>query len=244
MKNFIFILFILIFIACNTNAQKKTNKTTIAKNIDATTFEQLIAKDSNTQLIDVRTAEEYNTGHIHNAQNINYNNPNFETEISKLDKDKPVFIYCLSGGRSGNALKTLQSKGFKEIYNLEGGIISWKANDKKIEVLVNNSLPHDLINMESYNHLLTKNTLVLVDFYATWCAPCKILSPIVESLEKEMNNSFKLEKLNYDNCNTLIKPLQISSIPLLILYKNGKEVWRKKGITSKEELKSIILEYK
>ncbi|QQR97945.1 MAG: thioredoxin [Sphingobacteriales bacterium] len=243
MKNIILAsLFIFNFIGCNSNNNKQNDtEVIIAKNVDVNEFEKLISSNNDAQLIDVRTEGEFITGFIPKAKNINFNNPNFAQEISKLDKNKPVYVYCLSGGRSSSAMKVMQQQGFKQVYNLQGGIMSWKGNSKAIELPKNNNPSDDsTITLDAYKQLISKNKLVLVDFYAPWCAPCKILSPIVESVEKEMNGTFKLEKLNYDNCNELVKPLQISSIPLIILYKNGQEVWRKKGISTKDEITMII----
>jgi thioredoxin 1 len=247
MKNLsIFISFLFLLLSCNSsNSQNNNTESQVFKNVSVNEFENLINTTENAQLIDVRTEGEYSTGYIPKSKNININNQNFLSEISTLDKNKPVYVYCLSGGRSGNAMKILQQNGFKQVYNLEGGIMSWKGSNKIIE-MPNSSTANTsaTISEENFKKLINSNSLILVDFYAPWCAPCKILSPIVESLEKEMNGAFKLEKLNYDNCNALVKPLSISSIPLLVLFKDGKEVWRKKGVSTKEELAKIIEQFK
>jgi phage shock protein E len=78
------------------------------------------------QLIDVRTPEEFKNGHIKNAKNINFNGNDFKSQMEKLDKSKPLYIYCQSGGRSGRAAKILSEMGFKQIYDLKGGFGSWK----------------------------------------------------------------------------------------------------------------------
>ena len=81
------------------------------------------------QLIDVRTAEEYNSGHIKNAVNLDIFNRNAFTAYAKeLDVNQPVFLYCRSGSRSRSASKLLVGLGFKEIYDLKGGYINWKNN--------------------------------------------------------------------------------------------------------------------
>ena len=84
------------------------------------------------QLVDVRTPEEYQSGHIGNAQNININAANFKAQMEKLDKSKPVAVYCAVGGRSGRASALLTQWGFKTVYDLQGGISVWQANGKKV----------------------------------------------------------------------------------------------------------------
>ena len=79
------------------------------------------------QLIDVRTTREYNSGHITNAINVDVSNRKVSQQyIEKLDKEKPVYLYCRSGSRSQRASKLLVELGFKEIYNLKGGYLNWK----------------------------------------------------------------------------------------------------------------------
>ncbi|HMR15026.1 MAG TPA: rhodanese-like domain-containing protein, partial [Mariniflexile sp.] len=81
----------------------------------------------NVQLVDVRTPEEYNEAHIENAINIDVNGNNFTNEIAKLDKSKPVYIYCRSGGRSANAANIMQQEGFKTVNDLDGGFLNWQS---------------------------------------------------------------------------------------------------------------------
>ncbi len=83
------------------------------------------------QLIDVRTPGEFAEGHLENAVNINVNSNDFAAQVEKLDKEQPVYIYCKSGGRSGNAGKQLEAMGFKTIYDLKGGILSWDGKTVK-----------------------------------------------------------------------------------------------------------------
>lgn len=89
-------------------------------------YEQAIT-DQNVQIIDVRTADEFADGHVKGAKNINIQNKNFELIANDLDKEKPVYIYCRSGMRSAKAGKALEEMGFKEIYDLKGGILAWKG---------------------------------------------------------------------------------------------------------------------
>ena len=81
------------------------------------------------QLVDVRTIEEFREGHLNNAQNICVTDAGFEENILKLDKDKPIYLYCRSGKRSARAAKMLKDLGFKEIYDMEGGYLNWERHD-------------------------------------------------------------------------------------------------------------------
>ena len=85
------------------------------------------------QLVDVRTPEEYKTGYIEHSQNIDYTSPTFEQDLVKLDKTKPIMVYCKSGGRSGKCSKKLKEAGFIKVYDLEGGIAKWQFDGNEIK---------------------------------------------------------------------------------------------------------------
>ena len=78
------------------------------------------------QLIDVRTAREFGASHIQGAKNIDFYSGQFKNEFNKLNKNKPVYIYCRTGSRSRHASNKLADMGFTEIYDLKGGIVRWK----------------------------------------------------------------------------------------------------------------------
>lgn len=87
------------------------------------------AKIQNTarlQIVDVRTPEEFQAGHIAGAQLINWYENNFNQAVAQLAKDQPVLVYCAVGGRSGQAYDRLKSLGFKEVYDLKGGFDAWR----------------------------------------------------------------------------------------------------------------------
>lgn len=91
---------------------------------------QSILELEDVQLVDVRSSEEYKEVHVVNAQNIDFNSPTFDDDITKLDKAKPVILYCKGGGRSAKCAKKLKDAGFKKVYDLEGGISKWKHSEK------------------------------------------------------------------------------------------------------------------
>ena len=126
MRNFFLILTIIsLLFNCNITANSSF------QDINSDELETFIDKKY-VKLIDVRTPNEYNTGHIKTAINIDYYDEDFDSKINKLDKSKPIVFYCKSGGRSSKSASKLIQNGFKEIYNLEGGIDKWILNGKEI----------------------------------------------------------------------------------------------------------------
>ncbi len=124
MKNSIYyFLFIgLFFASClGQNSDK-------FQSIDVKQFSKLINTEQNVQLVDVRSPAEYADSHIEKSININLNSEGFEPNVQKLDKTKPVYVYCQAGGRSKKAAIKLHELGFKQIIELDGGISDWKTN--------------------------------------------------------------------------------------------------------------------
>ena len=121
MRNLFTLSALLLTVFCQSQVASKTTV------IDLETLKtEAIGKD--VQLIDVRTANEYNSGHIDDAVNIDImNNATFEQEVQKLDKSKPVFLYCKLGGRSKRASKKLEELGFEKIYDFSGGYSAWNS---------------------------------------------------------------------------------------------------------------------
>lgn len=125
MKYTILIALMSIFVfSCNAQDSK------VYKVVAPAKYEETINKAKVT-IIDVRTPGEYAEGHIKDAKNINVMDANFKDQISKLDKNKPVYIYCRSGARSNRAGKIMEELGFKEVIDLQGGILSWKGTLNK-----------------------------------------------------------------------------------------------------------------
>lgn len=91
-------------------------------------FKQAVEQAKNAILLDVRTPEEYAEGYIEGATNIDWTGSSFDEETSHLDKTRPVFVYCRSGKRSASAASALRSAGFKEVYELKGGIMKWQED--------------------------------------------------------------------------------------------------------------------
>ena len=127
---FSFAVFLLMGItACNStnNTSASANGQGIYKVISPADFKAgLAANAAQLQLIDVRTPQEVAAGAIEGSANLDFNAAGFKEKIEALDKEKPVHLYCASGGRSGKTLKMMQNMGFKEVYDLKGGYSNWK----------------------------------------------------------------------------------------------------------------------
>lgn len=95
-------------------------------------------------------------------------------------------------------------------------------------------------NAQFYNKIRTSDKLVVMDFFATWCGPCKMLTPIFESLSKEMSDQVDFAKIDIDRSLEIAQEYEIVSVPTMIIFKNGKEVQRIVGFVPKEQIKSKI----
>lgn len=96
---------------------------------------QELAQMEDVQLVDVRTPGEYEEAYIDGFQNIDYLSDTFSADIEKLDKSKPVIVYCKSGRRSANCAEELKEKGFVKVYDLDGGIEKWKYEGFDVKTL-------------------------------------------------------------------------------------------------------------
>ena len=200
-------------------------------------FEKQLIATKGEQLIDVRTSQEFGKYRITSAKNIDFRSPDFRKEIEKLDKTRPVLIYCLSGVRSKSALAIFQEAGFKTVYDLEGGINAWSKAGKPIDQDLSGK---GELSSKEYETIISTKGYVLVDFYAPWCAPCRKMLPIVEDLSKTYPGKFKLLTVDFDQNRLLAKEKNIMSVPYLVIFKNGKKIWDKNGEASKEELMKIL----
>jgi thioredoxin len=219
-------------ISCESNnAQTKT--------IPTLEYQQLLTETKNNQIIDVRTEIEYMEEHLHNAININFNGNDFEANIKKLDKTKPTFIYCLSGGRSGSAMEIFAKNGFKQVYNMQGGILQWKGDQLPLTGAEENPSWKGM-SKEEFEKITNGDIPVLVDFNATWCGPCKKLKPILAEIEKEYVGKIKVVAIDVDENKSLAESMKVTNIPLLIYYKKGKVEMNIEGFADKARLVSAM----
>lgn len=203
------------------------------------TAEEFAAKSDATPsgtIIDVRTAAEYEKGHLNKAVNVDWNAPDFKQKSTAFNKEKPLFVYCLSGGRSAAAARQLRQDGFKNVYELTGGFIQWRS--KGLPEASSKSTGG--LDAAKYAALLHNSKMVLIDFYADWCAPCKKMKPYLDEIGKTQAQKVTIHRINADDNPELCKSLQIKALPTLLLYKGEKVVWRQEGFVSKEALQEVL----
>mgnify|MGYP001793787732 CR=1 FL=1 len=94
--------------------------------------------------------------------------------------------------------------------------------------------------MGDFNKIIKRDKPVLVDFYATWCGPCKMMPPILDDLKNRMGDKATIIKIDVDKNQHLARKLSVRGVPTLVLYKKGKIVWRESGVRQAGELEKII----
>ena len=119
------------FVSCGQKSKEKSEDQDSGSKISLISASELNKANDQILLIDVRTPEEFNSGHIENAINIDYKSDSFKDVIGKLDTDQEVYVYCKVGGRSGRSATILKEMGFKNVYDLEGGILAWEKEGLK-----------------------------------------------------------------------------------------------------------------
>lgn len=226
--------------ACNVSendSSTRQEENVINKIISVEEFDKM--SQPGVQLIDVRTAEEFSGGCIKHAVNMDVNQPRFLANLKKLDQSKPVFVYCLSGGRSAKAAEQMKELGFKEVYNLRGGIMKWQAEGRLLSNARVTSLNKEITTAE-FNSKVKQKQKVIVDFYAPWCIPCKKMAPYLEKINIEDTSQLIVYKINADENKSLCKALKVEGLPVLEFYNEGKLVWRHEGLMEETELRKRI----
>lgn len=94
--------------------------------------------------------------------------------------------------------------------------------------------------MSKFKELINSELPVLVDFYATWCGPCKMMSPILEEVAAKMKGQVKIVKVDVDKNPNAAEAYQVRGVPTLILFKNGKQLWRQSGVIQANQLIQLI----
>lgn len=198
-----------------------------------------LSTNKSIQLLDVRTQQEFDDKHLKDAINIDWKDQStFTSTAASLDKSKPLYIYCLSGGRSAAAAKKLTALGY-DVFDIEGGIIQWEANKSPI-ISATEKTKVKGMSMEEYNAIIQSADIVLIDFHAPWCPPCRKLAPIIDNISKKYDGKVKVIKIDVDQNDQLTKELGIKSIPMLYVFKKGKQTWSYNNFISQKKIEKQL----
>lgn len=237
MKNILLVFSIAILYVCN-GCNTSKNETLGSKE-----FSEII-KQNGVQLIDIRTPEEFSTGYIEGATNIDFYDQAFAEKMNKLDKKRPLAMYCKSEGRTKEALKMIADAGFEKIYMLKGGLLSWEHDGFKLITPKPVEPTAKSISKEEYEKLINSAKIVIIDFNATWCRPCLMLKPILDKISTEYaSKNVKVVSIDVDESKALSNDLKVNEIPLLLFYKDGKLMEQMIGFNPEETIVQVIEKY-
>jgi len=206
-------------------------KPVVGKNhqVGVADFEKLV-QDGKVTLVDVRTPQEYAQGHIKGAINVDWKNRHFADNIQKVvGNDKPAAIYCRSGNRATRAMYAMDALGYNEVYNLENGIKSWKAENKPLKTLEVKGDKHHL-DVENFNNAIQGQVGKLVDIRTAKEYEAYHIPGSINIDYKKDNFKEEMEKLGKD-------------VPVLIYCRSGGRSGRATKLLDKEGFKVYNLDH-
>lgn len=190
-------------------------------------------------VLDVRTPAEVAQGKIANASVIDFNAEGFERKVGLIDRERPVFVYCRSGGRSGRAVALMTKLGFKKLYNLQGGITAWSAAGLPLDTSnVQPAASGEVTSPEVFDAALKKDKRVLVSFHTKWCTPCQKMAPVVDALAASLKSA-KVMQVDVDASEALATREKVQGVPVFVLYVDGQEKGRLTGEQTKQALEAL-----
>jgi thioredoxin 1 len=222
---------LLVFTGCF--AQKQSNE------LEPALFKSTWEKSKDAFLLDVRTPEEYAKGAITFSRNIDYRSEGFDAEVEKLDKKKTYFVYCLSGGRSGQAAEQMRNAGFKNVTELKGGILAWQKAGFPLEVKAG-SVKTQGMDDAAYLQMIKSDKIVLIDFYAPWCGPCRRMEPLLKEVSEFYKGKATIIRINIDEHPEIAKKQKIDEIPFFKYYVNGEEKGNYIGELNRETFDRLL----
>jgi thioredoxin len=227
------LIIFIVFVSVLVQAQERLSPKEFRKKLD---------NSNDALLLDIRTPQEIAKGYLKNAVFIDFYDSSFKQQVATIDRDKPVFVYCAIGGRSWDAAKIMHEMGFKNVYDLKGGIIVWKIKNYPFVKLKSDSARQGMNKIE-FEKMIVNTPLTFVDFYAPWCTPCKIMVPALERIEQEMKDSVLIVKINADENLQLMKDYGLKALPYIMVLQGSKIVFRQEGFMNEEDMRNIIRKY-
>jgi thioredoxin 1 len=236
MKHLLLSLILVVLFSCTNHSQQNQG----IHLLPPVEFAEALKMQAGSTIVDVRTPEEFQGGHLKDAVNINIYDADFDARIGKLDKKAPVYVYCKAGGRSADAAARLQSMGFASVYDLKGGFMAWSAAG--MESTQANHIAEEKFTPADFDALIHSETPVMIDYYAPWCGPCKKMEPILKQLSVEYAGKVQIIRINVDEAATVVKTKKIENIPVVSTFKNGSEIRRVSGFQDETSMRLLLEE--
>jgi thioredoxin len=236
MKGILLSTLMIFFFSCTNHSQQQRG----VQLVSVKAFAEALQATSSATIIDVRTPEEFQGGHLKGAVNFNVLASEFANQVGQLDRDHAVFVYCKAGGRSADAAAIMKDMGFTIIYDLQGGYMAWSAAG--MESTKAERIQEEKFTIADFEKLLASGTPVFIDYYAPWCGPCKKMEPILSKLSSEFAGKVEIVRINVDEAANLVKSQKIDNIPVISTFKNGQEIKRVSGFQDEAAMRILIEE--
>lgn len=218
--------------------QALTQETQRVEKLPVRAFSEAIAATDSAVILDVRTPEEFADGHLPGALNINWNGDSFEEHVELLDKSRPIYLYCRSGGRSNSAAVKLRELGFSQVFDMQGGIMAWRS--ESLPEIGSAPVAEEGMDIDAYNKILRSHDRVLVDFYANWCLLCIQMEPYLTRIKQDMGEDIAVLRINIDQHPLIAHELGVSALPVLVLYENANRTWSHQGYLDEESIREQL----
>ena len=202
-------------------------------------------KNHNTLILDVRPKAEFEKNQLPGARNLPVNDPEFDNKLKTVSKELKIMVYCHDGLDAEKVAGKISKAGF-EVIALQGGITKWAEEGFNVVYKTGGSISNSnftKVEDEFYHHIEGEK-LVMIDFFTTWCGPCKMMAPFVDRLMREKSEEVTIMKIDIDREVGLGQKYKIESIPTLVLFKNGEQLYYKPGYHSYEDMLALIEKYK
>lgn len=208
----------------------------LAEDLEPAAFKSALEKKPGV-VLDVRTPEEVAKGTLPGASVIDFRGPKFEQKVALLAKNTPVYVYCASGNRSGQAATLMTSKlGFTNVVNLSGGMRAWNAAGLPVESHGAPVASGSETTVAAFDALLSSHKKVLVDFRTPWCTPCQQMEPVVAGLKLP---GVEVVKVDVDASEALAAREKVEGVPVFVFYEAGKEKRRLSGLQTAKALEGM-----
>lgn len=207
-------------------------------------------KEGNAVVVDVRTPAEFGAGAISGAVNIDVEAADFDQNIEALDKSKTYLLYCQKGGRSDNAMQKMLNAGFKNVYGLNGGLNAWMTagqslgNSPQQTESKDSAVATTPTQKPDFKTAIYGDKLVMVDFNATWCGPCRKMQPFVDIINEERSSEVWVYGIDTDENVQLAQEYQIMNLPTVMFIKKGSVLYRQEGYHDQQTLNELVTKFK